>query len=956
MDESTTLGYPYNKPLRHRNHKTKESTPTGNLNNGFRKNEIEGSKRRSSKKHGFTRRRFSARIVFLTVCLLIGIILVSIRKRNIKRELEETYRRRKDALRKQSELKRMEEIKMQNKHRSDLVMWYKNNPKAPLGLSCDPKSVMKANIERSETTIPPPIFQPRLSKIIDKPRVQVALVIPFVEFQISKLSFVFKNNWNQYPPCGKNTEKQDVDLFFYTENELSDAMKHTILELYHGLGQDKVGCFNNEQPYFLSLNEKDSARSHLEGAAYSFFSLFRLLENDYKSFMLAEPDVAPVQPDFLRAIVKKSKLLGCEQDKLWQIGSPPLVHNVDAGDLLKRVDLHMNGNAMYVLGCPGFEDYKCRVQTFYTPKDECSLVAGCSTHQAYEGGYDHALYQFRVQKENFEYARFVASKFQYSVFMQNRGEDNYDVAEVVKSSPSTYFIHSKSVFTTFEATTIREVALQFKYDTCDTSQAGIYNDLKLCYRNLRTAEFSEDDAIRYLCNNPNMPNKDICVLSKYKAELPWKQRMPGKTYLWTMDFHGGPTNCDLPIIREAGGAIHAEIDGVCHFYGLCRDRLKVIRANNWHEYDPTEEQKESFKVAYKDDPEFKRVDAFICHHPVANCELFLPFNRPIIIHASTRLEFGRHDGGIDWRIGSGYDPEIGKQKWAEWIKTLQNLSLDERNIIAANSVYDQEYIKYFTGIKNVELLPSWCGDGIGRGYCDEFWDLTFNQEWLPTRSEIMIVPYRSNLDRSRFATNLREPHDHPILKDMRSVPKSITGDTSVKLISELYENANPTNMLHHPAIIIIPYQISTINLIELYRLNIPTFCPSLHLLKQWCIEYDLMWETHYGWPERILNDSPHFHFANIPDPNNSYELDKTSLEWEASYDHWMPFADFYQNNKGVIYFDSWEDFFIKYNEAKSEGSLKRMNQDMKEVNLKLRDQLVKRWKEIFARIHTNKAQ
>ena len=154
----------------------------------------------------------------------------------------------------------------------------------------------------------------------------------------------------------------------------------------------------------------------------------------------------------------------------------------------------------------------------------------------------------------------------------------------------------------------------------------------------------------------------------------WNAQMPGKTYLWTMDFHGGPANCDMSMIAKAGGALHAEIDGICHFYGLCKERLKVIKADHWKEFDPTEKQKKAFEVAYRDDPEFKRVDAFICHHPVANCELFLPFNRSIIIHATTRLEFGRHDEGIDWRLSSGYDRDVGKVKWQKWIRTVQNLA------------------------------------------------------------------------------------------------------------------------------------------------------------------------------------------------------------------------------------------------------------------------------------------
>jgi len=212
----------------------------------------------------------------------------------------------------------------------------------------------------------------------------------------------------------------------------------------------------------------------------------------------------------------------------------------------------------------------------------------------------------------------------------------------------------------------------------------------------------------------------------------------------------------------------------------------------------------------------------------------------------------------------------------------------------------------------------------------------------------MIFPYRSNLDRSRYETNLRNPVDHPIMKELRNVPVSISHGTQIKLISELYEDSNPLSMLDHPAIIIIPYQVSTINLIELYRLNIPTFCPSLSLLKEWCREYDIMWESHYGWPETISS------FYDIPDPNGTPNMDKNSTEWEKMFDYWMPLADFYQNKVGLVYFDSWEDFFHKYHKIRRNGQLDNMHLKMKKENERLRKKLVERWKRIIARVRKSK--
>jgi hypothetical protein len=46
--------------------------------------------------------------------------------------------------------------------------------------------------------------------------------------------------------------------------------------------------------------------------------------------------------------------------------------------------------------------------------------------------------------------------------------------------------------------------------------------------------------------------------------------------------------------------------------------------------------KREFFEAYKDDPEMQRVDAFLCNHACSMCELFMPFNKSLIVIASTR--------------------------------------------------------------------------------------------------------------------------------------------------------------------------------------------------------------------------------------------------------------------------------------------------------------------------------
>lgn len=66
----------------------------------------------------------------------------------------------------------------------------------------------------------------------------------------------------------------------------------------------------------------------------------------------------------------------------------------------------------------------------------------------------------------------------------------------------------------------------------------------------------------------------------------WQYRFPGKTYIWSTDFHPGPIPCSIDLFEEIGGAVHAEID----FYSIFDDRvrkrnLKVLHVSKHDELD-----------------------------------------------------------------------------------------------------------------------------------------------------------------------------------------------------------------------------------------------------------------------------------------------------------------------------------------------------------------------------------
>ena len=48
------------------------------------------------------------------------------------------------------------------------------------------------------------------------------------------------------------------------------------------------------------------------------------------------------------------------------------------------------------------------------------------------------------------------------------------------------------------------------------------------------------------------------------------------------------------------------------------------------------------------------------------------------------------------------------RRWKAWNANLKAIAAHHRNIVAANNRYDAEYVKYFTGLSHVPVLPNYC--------------------------------------------------------------------------------------------------------------------------------------------------------------------------------------------------------------------------------------------------------
>lgn len=155
----------------------------------------------------------------------------------------------------------------------------------------------------------------------------------------------------------------------------------------------------------------------------------------------------------------------------------------------------------------------------------------------------------------------------------------------------------------------------------------------------------------------------------------------GKQYeliLWSSDFHISPV-ADIKNVLSKFGVriIDKSLSGHCHLSNTCERDLRVINKQNGIKLGSCPNDLiRSFYDAYIRDTEMLSSNAILCTHAASMCELFMPFNKSLIVVASTRYEIGRHE------------PE----RWERWNSNLEKIARGQFNIVAANNRYDQVFI------------------------------------------------------------------------------------------------------------------------------------------------------------------------------------------------------------------------------------------------------------------------
>jgi len=391
---------------------------------------------------------------------------------------------------------------------------------------------------------------------------------------------------------------------------------------------------------------------------------------------------------------------------------------------------------------------------------------------------------------------------------------------------------------------------------------------------------------------------EVATLQKFVRAQRDAHFLPLK--LWVTDLHASPMGCSVSLFDSIGAHITAKIqhDNCIHYLDSsgqtsCANArgLQVLKndALEGVGLDPCPKAlRTKFFEHYRSDLEFREINAVLCSHPVANCELYLPFNKSIIVYATTRLEFGRQDGNIDWRLP--FVSKYSEERWLEWVRNLQAIASSGDNFIAANNAYDAKYIEYFTGLK-AEYIPSWCG-----GTAES---LVLPRVYAPRRLDILLTPYRSNLEftrkdipvngwPSRKNADISPPLEHPLFDDLWKVVEELQVPFTVRTQQVAFPSGfnSSEDISQFPASIFIPYQASSMTFFELYRLSIPLLVPSKKLLLSWVFDHGLLWERVYG--EHTLS----FPCRRIPlsSPSDIFSRDRKSAARSAlsNYRHAQP--------------------------------------------------------------------
>ena len=326
-----------------------------------------------------------------------------------------------------------------------------------------------------------------------------------------------------------------------------------------------------------------------------------------------------------------------------------------------------------------------------------------------------------------------------------------------------------------------------------------------------------------------------------------------------------------------------------------------------------------------------KIDAFICNYPARMCQLWIPANKSVIFMPSHRYNLGMC--GVDeWK------------KLNEDVKTLSDAALDKGHVIGALSRYDVEYLKYYTGIQ-ADLVPSYSGFYVNI------------DSYQPNQRQIAII--------SPNSTNFQ-----------RKIVNTVAPEFSFTSFNDMTNELSTKELGKYSAVVLIPNDVVSYSLTELYALTIPLFVPSIKFFLNYhevsncsgldttCSNYRTSQgfkKEHFGFSMSRISTSATYCVKNQkvekdirPDLNELKSIHPYSPNLDMAEDaeaesYWLQLADFYEWPH-IKYFDSYDELKELLLTARFESIHAAMKQEL----VIRKDTVMNQWCNIVQKIYDAK--
>ena len=175
------------------------------------------------------------------------------------------------------------------------------------------------------------------------------------------------------------------------------------------------------------------------------------------------------------------------------------------------------------------------------------------------------------------------------------------------------------------------------------------------------------------------------------------RRTPRQYSLLSVDYHIATAQDVGHTLRELGQRfVEKSLSGACARRRTCAAPYELPTLTREAAFTLCPRPHATRRAAYealRDSPLLAGADGVVCSHPAALCEVWLPFNKSILLIVTANLELARENA----------------ERWKEWLQTVVAFSHAPRVVVAANNRYDQAYVEHFTGVRPLYLptLANW---------------------------------------------------------------------------------------------------------------------------------------------------------------------------------------------------------------------------------------------------------